>query len=133
MASQDQIAEFVQRRIAVGRVQPAQTYWYPAHYPVLQHGGSLPTVEQMAAELVQDAEFRALQLGRLLNTPTGEIVESAVAYAVPRAFAPEFGLIVGALRLAADFQKSQSRDRAILAAGGTLLVGVCFQGLRRAA
>lgn len=133
MATEEEIAEFVQRRVALGRVQPGVPYWYAVRRPNPYYEQALPSADVIAAELVRDAEFRALQLGGFLNTPTGEFVESAVARVVPRSMVPEFGLIVAALKIAADLQQGESRGKVALAAGGTVLVGFILKELGRAA
>jgi hypothetical protein len=79
--------------------------------PLPYNGPPLPTVEQIAYELVADGEFCALQLGRFLSSPTGTFVKEAVEMAIPRAFAPEFELVVGGLRVAADLQQDRSEGR----------------------
>src|SRR6266851_5548976 len=61
----------IRRRITVGRVQPGRRYWYSRPYwlegaaspPLPYCGARLPTAQQIATELRQDAEFRALELG----------------------------------------------------------------------
>jgi len=93
----------------------------------------LPAFEQVAAELVRDTEFRALQLGTFLNTPSGEFLEEAVALAVPRAFVPEFALLVDALKLAAKLQQGKARGTVILSAVGAVVIGVLVNEVRKAA
>jgi hypothetical protein len=131
--TQDQLADFIRSRISVGRVQPGADYSYSAWYPVPYHGASVPTLELVAAELVRNAEFRALKLGTFLNTPTGDFVEEAVALAVPRAFAPEFALLVDALKLAAELQQGEARGNVILTAIGAVVIGVVVNEARKAA
>jgi hypothetical protein len=93
----------------------------------------LPAAEQVAAELVRDTEFRALQLGTFLNTPSGEFVEQAVALAVPKGFVPEFALLVDALKLAARLQQGQARGNVILSAIGAVAIGILVNETRKAA
>ena len=88
MATQDQLADFIRRRISIGRVQPGTDSSYAAWYAMTYHAPSLPAVGQVAAELVRDTEFRALQLGTFLNTPTGEFLEQAAVLAVPKSVQP---------------------------------------------
>jgi hypothetical protein len=131
--TQEQLADFIRSRISVGRIQPGADYSYSARYPVPYNAAALPTFEQIAGELVRNSEFRALQLGTFLNTPTGEFVEEAVALAVPPAFAPEFALLVGALKLAANLQQGEARGNVILTAIGAVVVGVIVNEARKAA
>jgi hypothetical protein len=131
--TQDQLADFIRTRISVGRVQPGADYSPLACYPMRYYPVPLPTLEQAGAELVRNTEFRALQLGTFLNTPTGEFFEEAVALAVPRAFAPEFGLLVDALKLAAKLQQGEARGNVILTAIGAVAIGVIVNEARKAA
>src|SRR6185437_15720892 len=123
MPTQRQLADFISSRISVGRVQPGADYTHPVWYRMPYHAAPLPAFEQVAGELVRDTEFRALQLGTFLNTPTGDFVEQAVALAVPTAFAPEFGLLVDAVKLAAKLQQSEARGNVVLTAIGAVVVG----------
>jgi hypothetical protein len=131
VATQDELGDFIRRRISVGRVQPGVDFWHAARYPVPHYGSA--AVELIAAELVRDTDFRALQLGTFLNTPAGEFLEEAVALAVPRAFAPEFELIVGALKLSAKLQQDSARGNVVLAAIGMVVVGALVSEARKAA
>ncbi len=134
MPTEDQLADFIGRRISVGRVQPGGAdHFYAAPYPTPYHVSPLPAFEQVAAELVRDTEFRALQLGTVLNTPSGEFVEQAVALAVPRAFVPEFALLADALKLAAKLQQGEARGTVILSAIGAIVIGVLANEARKAA
>lgn len=133
MTTQEQIADFIRRRISVGRVQPGSDYRYVPWHPMPYRGDTLPAFEHIAAELARDTEFRALQLGTFLNTPTGEFLEGAVALAVPTAFAPEFTLIVDALKLAAKLQQGEARGNIALMAIGALVMGVLVNEARKAA
>jgi hypothetical protein len=63
----------------------------------------------------------------LVNTPTGDFLEQAVELVVPRVIASEFGLIVAALKYAADRQQGESRGEALLAVGGTFLFGLLLR------
>ena len=75
MPTQDQLADFIRRRISVGRVRPDADCFYVGRYRMPFQAAPLPAFEQVAAELVRDTEFRALQLGTFLNTPSGEFLE----------------------------------------------------------
>jgi hypothetical protein len=133
MPTQDQLADFIRRRISVGRVRPDADYFYVARYRMPFQAAPLPAFERVAAELVRDPEFRTLQLGTFLNTPSGEFVEEAVALAVPRGFVPEFALLVEALKLAAKLQQGEARGTVILSAVGAVVIGVLVNEARKAA
>ena len=132
MANQEQVANFVQRHVAVGRVRPGTNYHYLIYYGVPYHP-PLPTIEEAGEAFFQSAEFGALQLGSLLNTPTGQFLEQAVELVVPRVLGPEFDLIVAALRYAAARQQGVSRARAAVTLGGGVLVALLVKELGRAA
>jgi hypothetical protein len=129
MATQEQITDFVFRRIAVGRIEPRGNWQLS---PAVDHTG-WPTVEAFAQALYQDAEFQALQLGGFFSTPTGEFLEKAVELAIPRAFAPEFELAVAALRLGAALQQGDKRAKAVALVGGAVLVGAVLKDWGKAA
>jgi hypothetical protein len=78
----------------------------------------LPTVENFATALVQDAEFRSLQLGTWLGTTNGEIIEEAVGMVIAPVYAPEYELAVNGLKLAARIQQQEGTQ----AAGKFLLI-----------
>src|SRR4051812_42189091 len=65
----------------------------------------LPSQEDLGAELVQLAEFRALQLGTWLGSTDGQVIEQAVATVVPPWFRPQYDLVVGGLKFAAELQR----------------------------
>jgi hypothetical protein len=132
MATHQQIADFVERHVAIGRVRPGADYRLLPYYGIPDFGGPLPKVEEVGESLFQSAEFNALLLGGLLNSPTGQFLEQAVELVVPRALAPEFDLIVAALRYASDRQQGASRAKAVFALGGTLLFGFILRELSKA-
>lgn len=104
MATAEQIANFV--------LKPAQripSWEYEFGLPWQPLG---PTVQELAAELFQDAEFRALQLGAWLTTPDGELIAQGVGLTLPPFIRPEYGLWVEAMKMAAEMQRTAGRDRA---------------------
>ena len=134
MATQADIASFIGRRIALGRVQPGMNnYLYSNHSAPPYYGPALPNIQQIANDWLAEPEFKALQLGGFLNTPTGEFLEQAVEVIVPRALSPEFELIVAGLKLAADIQQREKWGKALLSVGGSLLVGAVLKEIGKAA
>lgn len=138
MATPEQIAEFVRTRLTVGRARPGADYsfLYPMPYygyPMPYYGPALPTVDEIAVDLVKDTGFRALQLGRFFTTPTGAVVAEAVELAIPRALSPEFGLIVDALTLAAEIQQGHVRSTLVLLTLGGIVVGAAIRDMGKAA
>jgi hypothetical protein len=79
----------------------------------------LPTVEGFAAELLADAEFRALGLGSWLGTPDGQLIADAVGQVIPPTYHEVFGLAVDGLQLAAAQRVADQRK-----AGGLALAVV---------
>lgn len=79
----------------------------------------LPPAEELTAEFFDDAEFRALQLGTVLNTTEGQIIAEAVARVLPPGYQPAFDIVVEALQAAAAKQTGRSR----LSAAGLAVVG----------
>jgi hypothetical protein len=80
-----------------------------------------PTPEELAEELLQDAEFRSLQLGTVLGTPEVHLVAHAVEAASPPFYRSDEQLLVEALTLAAKMQNRQAAGR--LALGAVTLHG----------
>ena len=125
MASHDQIAAFVGNRIAFPQT-PARFYRPQSVSALVNIGGTQTWFDEsatLAEALLQDAEFRALRLGTWLGTPEGEILSRAVMKAIPSVTQPEFQLVVSALKLAAEMQRTQGQERAGLFALSAVLVG----------
>jgi hypothetical protein len=133
VADHQQVADFIQQRVTLGRVRPGAELRSLSYYPTPYYGAPLPTVEQAGESFFQDAEFRALQLGGFLNTPGGDFLEQAVELVVPRVLAPEFDLLVEALKYASARQQGDTRGKAALAVGGTLLVAAIIREIAKAA
>jgi hypothetical protein len=83
----------------------------------------LPPLEQFRRELLEDAEFRALNLGSWLGTTDGKLVAEAVSMVIPAAYTPAYELAVKGLTLAARDQAAEGRKTAGVVALGALLVG----------
>ena len=111
-----QVAAFVQEHVRIGSVYPGQNCQLAAilRRPLLS---PLPTAEELAAKWLAEGDFRALQLGGLLSTPSGEFLAEAVGLVVPTTFAPEFNLIIEALQIAAARQRGESRTQIAKGAG----------------
>jgi len=83
-----------------------------------------PTSEEVAAELLADAEFRALGLGTWLGTTDGPIISEAVAQVIPPTYEPVFTLTVDALKLATAEQTTEGRRKAGALALCVVLAGI---------
>jgi hypothetical protein len=102
--------------------------------PILEAGGMIPywawqpklTAEELANQLLSDAEFRSLQLGTWLGTPAGHLITEAVSLVISPAYEPAFSFIISCLQLAADMQSQEGRQKAFnyafVGAGLSLLV-----------
>jgi hypothetical protein len=91
---------------------PKYQPWTWAIQPTM---ASAYTAAQIAEALLADAGFRALRLGTWLNTPSGELLTEAVTLLAPQPYNEDIDLLVEALRLAAQRQQDEARQK--LAAG----------------
>ena len=116
----------------MGTEQQALTAYlekFAAQWPRYQPWGWNPyaaspsarNADQVAAELLADAEFRALKLGTWLNTPDGEFVAAAVTTLTPPLYKPDVEVLIKALQTAAKQQQSEARKTL---AAGAAVVGV---------
>ena len=71
-----------------------------------------PSKEQLADHFVTLMEFQLLDLGTLLGTPKGELIEAGVGMVIPPAYVLDYRLIVDGLELAARMQRAAGRRRA---------------------
>lgn len=83
-----------------------------------------PAPSQLAAELLEDAEFRALQLGTWLTTDQGQLIAEAVKMISPPFLRAEEQLIVEALTLAARQQSRGNQRAGALALGAVAVCGL---------
>jgi len=83
----------------------------------------LPPLEQFRRELLEDAEFRALNLGSWLGTADGKLIAEAVSMVIPPAYEPAYELAVKGLMLAAQDQAAEGRKTAGTIALGAVLIG----------
>jgi hypothetical protein len=94
----NQIAHFVR-----SHYHPEAHPWPEITIPGI--GPQPPTSEDIASEIVQTAEFKALQLATLLNAPDGRLIAEGVALVIPPYTQPAFQLWVGAMQRAAELQR----------------------------
>ena len=119
MTKQEQIAQFLDRYVTAW---PRVHSWYDELQPwYLQ---PRPTAQQLAEELLQVAEFRALRLGTWLGTTDGQIITEAVGMVAPPFYRQDIELLVEALKLAASMQQSEGQDKAGKVALGAIGVAV---------
>ncbi len=109
----------------------------PALSPCLRHGVTmqpprpwleamarqLPPLEQFRRELLEDAEFQALELGNWLGTTDGQIIADAVSAVIPPAYGPAYQLAVKGLTLAAEDQATEGKKTAGKIALGAIFIG----------
>jgi hypothetical protein len=128
VTKQNLIAAFLERRVLWPRMaSPSWGYptWdYP--YPWAQR----LTVEQLAQELLQDAELRALQLGTWLGTTDGRIIVAAVESISPPFYRVDVELLVAALQRVADLQRQEGQQAAARYAAAAIgIAGVVALGI----
>jgi hypothetical protein len=84
------------------------------------------SAHEVAGQMLQTVGFRALRLGSWLNTPDGELIVAAVELLTPPPYAIDAELLVDALKIAANRQRSAELERAVgigvVAAIGAVLV-----------
>ena len=123
-----QIADFLERRLTF-LPSPGRQFRGWNTFDTVQ----LPTVEQFAAALLQDAEFRSLQLGSWLGTTNGEIIEEAVGMVITPVYVPEYELAVDGLKLAVQIQQQEGKQAAgkyllIILGAGLIAAGIASVG-----
>ena len=121
MTKQAQITAYLQGRYA--RWPLAGPFWTTPFNP---YGWmARPTAEELARELLQDAGFRALQLGSWLGTTDGRIIAAAVEAVSPPLYRQDVELLVAALQRAADLQQQEGQQ----IAGGYAIKAIAVAGL----
>lgn len=89
------------------------------------------TSEQLADELVRNSEFLIIHLGTWLNTPDGDVIETAVGMMISPLYAPEYQLAIDGLKLAAQNQNAMGIQRAQNVVLAGLIVAVAIRLLNR--
>ncbi|HXV04847.1 MAG TPA: hypothetical protein VFP23_02955 [Solirubrobacterales bacterium] len=90
-----------------------------------------PTAEEIGRWFLQDAEFRALELGTWLGTTNGAIIAGAVESFLPPLYRQDSELLVDALKFAADLQQTEGREVASAWALGSIVVaGIVWFGIK---
>lgn len=123
-----QITDFLERRLTF-LPSPGRQFRGWNTFDTVQ----LPTVEEFAAALLQDAEFRSLQLGTWLGTANGKIIEEAVGMVIAPVYVPEYELAVDGLKLAAQIQQQEGTQAAgkfllIVLGAGLIAAGIASVG-----
>lgn len=123
-----QIAALLDHRIVWPR-STTHSWGYPAWIGPSPRIGR-PTVDQLATELLSDAEFRALGLGTWLGTTDGQIITAAVEMMSPPLYREDIELLVAGLRRAADLQQIEGQQTAgrfalaVVGLAGLVAIGV---------
>jgi hypothetical protein len=123
------VAEYLNRSILWQR----DPFWYGDASPFwMRSFGSVahqrPAVEELAAELLADAEFQSLRLGSWLETPEGAFYAQVVEMVMPPFYRQDAELLVSALKLAAKLQQRNQRLAGGVALGAIALVLVLGLG-----
>lgn len=100
-----------------GQTMPPPRAWLEAM------ARQLPPLEQFRRELLEDAEFQALNLGSWLGTTDGQIIADAVSAVIPPIYGPAYQLAVKGLTLAAEDQARAGKETAGKIALGAIFVG----------
>lgn len=129
MSKQEQIAVFLNEyvkwpRMPVPRFGEIPLPWEQSPYFVPEFRHDRPTAEVIANELLNVAEFRALQLATLSATTEGEVLMQAVEMVSPPFYRQDIELLVVALQHAAALQQKEGRKAAGQFALGALIVAV---------
>jgi len=90
-----------------------------------------PTAEEIGKWLLEDAEFRALELGNWLGTTDGEIIAGAVENFLPPLYKQDAELLVDALKFASALQQTEGREVAgKLALGSIVVAAILWFGIK---
>jgi hypothetical protein len=120
---QQRIASYISRNPAFspylrqGQTMPPPRPWLEAI------ARQLPPLERFRRELLEDAEFQALNLGSWLGTTDGQIIADAVGTVIPPAYGPAYQLAVKGLTLAAEDEAKEGRKTAGKIALSAIVVG----------
>jgi hypothetical protein len=91
-------------RYTAGWPRPELLPRYPATAVAATHG-----IDDIAQELLADAEFRALKLGTFLNTPDGQMLAAAATAITPAPYQQDVALLIKALELAGRLQHEETQ------------------------
>jgi len=122
---QRQIANYISRNRVLGPYARPASAVAPNVWPHAVHQ-QLPPLDQFREELLEDAEFRTLQLGDWLRTTDGQVIAEAVSMVIPPAYGAAYELAVKGLTLAAEDQTQEGRQAAGAVALVTLLVAAAI-------
>lgn len=120
MTKQEDLAQYLDRNIRFPRVP--DLYGWPTQLqypPVTWYHYQRPTSEELAEQLLDDTEFRALQLGTWLGTTQGQVIAEAVEMVTPPFYRGDVELLVDGLTLAARMQATEGER-----AAGKVVLGV---------
>jgi hypothetical protein len=112
MATREEVAEFIEEFI---RDWPRDASWQAGPYPFRPRPAMAYQVsaEELAGQILEAVGFRTLKLGSWLNTPDGELIAAAVELLAPAPYPVDAKLLVDALKIAADRQRSAEMDKVI--------------------
>jgi hypothetical protein len=83
------------------------------------------SANDIASELLQNAEFGEVKLAGWLKSPNGAMARTVVGWVLPQPYGAEFTLLVEAIMLAAQAQQDDQRKLA----GGLTIVAVATLAL----
>jgi hypothetical protein len=125
VTTQEQLTKFLDEHVRWPR--PPVGIWAGFSDPMADQwiGQQRPTAAEISDAWLEDAEFRALQLGTWLNTPDGQIIAAAVEAVSPPFYAEDEKLLVAALQHAA----ARQREEGVQAAGRNALIALGVAGV----
>jgi hypothetical protein len=125
MATPEAVAQFLEEFI---HDWPRDPTWQagPFGFRPLPAMAYQVSVDELAGQILQTVGFRALRLGSWLNTPDGELIAAAVELLTPPPYAIDAQLLIDALEVAANRQRSAEREKVmgigVVAAIGAVLL-----------
>jgi hypothetical protein len=121
MAPEKAITEFLYKYIAHWpRVQHWPGYQYYGSYRNHDAMAYKTTPQDLAEDLIDNFEFRSLQLGTWLNKPDAQLITAAVEAITPPPYNEDIELLVEGLKLAAQAQRQDGWKRTLLTTGATV-------------
>ena len=125
MSRQEQLAAFLNQHVTFPRPPSVlATGLYPAPWRSPQP--SRPSADELARQLLEVAEFRALQLGTWLGTSDGQIFAEAIEMVLPPFYCADAELLIDALQIAAREERHRERRNLALGVGVLALIAIAL-------
>lgn len=125
MTKQEQLAQFLDTYITFPRA-PSVFATGLSRMSWRSPQPARPSADDLAQQLMELAEFRALQLGTWLETPDGQIVAEAIEMVSPPFYRADVELLIDVLEIAAREQQHRERRNVALGVAAFALVAVAI-------